>query len=87
MLEHEQTAIVINDEKQAMAYYRIRQQLEKLKKELHAYITRPKYCLPFLQPGRLVRVVDGDCDFGWGCVVNFQKKSLKKVHVCSLFPS
>ncbi|XP_062509279.1 exosome RNA helicase MTR4-like [Corticium candelabrum] len=78
LLEHEQTAIVINDEKQAMAYYRIRQQLEKLKKELHAYITRPKYCLPFLQPGRLVRVVDGDCDFGWGCVVNFQKKSLKK---------
>lgn len=78
-LEQERDSIVINNEIQSMVYYRIRQQLEKLKKELHSFITRPKFCLPFLQPGRLVKVVDGDCDFGWGCVVNFLKKPLKKV--------
>ena len=78
-LEREKDSIVIRDETQSMVYYKIRQQLEKLKKELHSFITQPKYCLPFLQPGRLVKVVDGDSDFGWGCVVNFQKKPLKKV--------
>jgi ATP-dependent RNA helicase DOB1 len=77
-LEQERDSIVIRDEAQSMMYYKIRQQLEKLKKELHSFITLPKYCLPFLQPGRLVKVIDGENEYGWGCVVNFQKKPIKK---------
>ena len=33
------------------------QQLEKLRGEVRAIVTAPKNCLPFLQPGRLVRVL------------------------------
>ena len=32
-----------------------------------------------MQPGRLVKVVHEQDDFGWGAVINFQKKSTQKV--------
>ena len=54
---------------------------------MQIYITKPIYCVPFLQPGRLVRVEHDDEDFGWGCIVNFQKKANQKVscllHYCA----
>jgi len=43
-----------------------------------AFITKPQYAVPFLQPGRLARV-EHEEDFGWGAVVNFQKKANQKV--------
>lgn len=33
------------------------QQLDKLRGEVRAIVCTPKHCLPFLQPGRLVRVL------------------------------
>jgi len=42
-----------------------------------AFITKPQYAVPFLQPGRLARV-EHEEDFGWGAVVNFQKKANQK---------
>ena len=56
------------------AYYRIRQQLDTLSKEIKHYILKPAYLLPFLQPGRVVKVKNEDIDFGWGVVLNFHKK-------------
>lgn len=41
---------------------------------MRAEINKPAYALPFLQPGRLVKVREGDVDWGWGVVFNFQKK-------------
>ena len=38
------------------SYYKIRQQLDNLSKELLSFIQKPQYLLPFLQPGRLVKV-------------------------------
>lgn len=86
-LEVKRDAIVIEDEDKVTNYYRIRQQLNKLEKEMQAFITKPIYCVPFLQPGRLVRVEHEDEDFGWGCVVNFQKKANQKVTFCRLYNS
>ena len=37
-------------------------------------ITHPTYSLPFLQPGRLVKVKHEELDFGWGVVISFQKR-------------
>jgi len=70
--------IVIPKEESAMSYYKIRQQLDRLGDELMQFVHQPKYCLPYLQPGRLVKVKDGSQDFGWGCVINFQKKNYQK---------
>lgn len=58
-LEEQYNKIVIPNEENVVIYYKIRQQLAKLGKEIEEYIHKPKYCLPFLQPGRLVKV-NGD---------------------------
>lgn len=101
-MEQRRDAIVIESEESAMSYYRLRQQIGKLAKEMHRFIVKPKYLLPFLQPGRLVQasyhifpplsptweysnvhlllqVESPEDDYGWGCVVNFQKKANQKV--------
>ncbi|GFR66458.1 superkiller viralicidic activity 2-like 2 [Elysia marginata] len=50
-------ALSIEDEDSVSAYYRIRQQLEMLGRELKHFILKPTYLLPFLQPGRVVKEV------------------------------
>uniref|UniRef100_A0A8C6S417 Exosome RNA helicase MTR4 n=1 Tax=Neogobius melanostomus TaxID=47308 RepID=A0A8C6S417_9GOBI len=77
-LEEQYHAIEIPNEESVVTYFKIRQQLAKLGKEIQEFIHKPKYCLPFLQPGRLVKVKNEDADFGWGVVVNFCKKSNTK---------
>uniref|UniRef100_A0A4W3K7U3 RNA helicase n=1 Tax=Callorhinchus milii TaxID=7868 RepID=A0A4W3K7U3_CALMI len=73
-LEGQYNDIEIPNEESVVTYYKIRQQLAKLGKEIEEYVRKPKYCLPFLQPGRLVKVKNEDDDFGWGVVINFTKK-------------
>lgn len=55
-LEEQYHAIEIPNEESVATYFKIRQQLAKLGKEIQEFIHKPKYCLPFLQPGRLVKV-------------------------------
>lgn len=54
--EEQYHAIEIPNEEGVVTYFKIRQQLAKLGKEIQEFIHKPKYCLPFLQPGRLVKV-------------------------------
>jgi superfamily II RNA helicase len=56
-------------------YYLLREQLQKLKRVFTDTMNQPIYCLPFLQPGRLVRVTEGKNEWGWGVVVNFQVRA------------
>jgi ATP-dependent RNA helicase DOB1 len=55
-------------------YYHLRQQIESLRHQLMSFINTPKNILPFLNPGRLIRVVNNEDDFGWGVVINFRKR-------------
>lgn len=80
-LEKKRDAIVIENEDSITNYYKLRQQIRKLEKEMQLYITKPVFCVPFLQPGRLVKVEHEGEDFGWGCVINYQKKTNQKVCV------
>lgn len=56
-LEGQYNKIAIPNEENVVIYYKIRQQLAKMGKEIEEYVHKPKYCLPFLQPGRLVKVI------------------------------
>lgn len=38
------------------SYHDIREQLNRLTEEFRSFLTRPEYLVPFLQPGRLVKV-------------------------------
>ena len=73
--------IQIEHEELVGEYYQICTQLETYQQDVQKVITQPTYCLPFLQPGRLVSIkLDGNggpdsskLDFGWGIIINFQK--------------
>lgn len=77
-LENQFNDIKIADEDIALNYYRIRQQLNKLATQLEEFVHKPKYCLQFLQPGRLAKVSNGSDDFGWGVIINFEKSKKTK---------
>jgi ATP-dependent RNA helicase DOB1 len=66
--------MLIDDEATVREYYDLRQKLDMYAKDMRDVINHPSYCLKFMQPGRLVRVKYQDHDFGWGAVVNYQKR-------------
>lgn len=66
-LEEMYNTIEIPNEDNVVTYYKIRQQLAKLAKEIEKYVHKPKYCLPFLQPGRLVKVTFDPYDISLLC--------------------
>ncbi|CAL1717435.1 unnamed protein product [Somion occarium] len=77
----EETArsIVILDEPLVAEYYGYRQQLDQMASDFKDVITHPTYSVPFLNPGRLVKVKHGAVNFGWGVVLSFRKLSTNKV--------
>lgn len=76
--EAERDAISIEDEDDIAEYFDLREQLQSLEGDFKAVITHPQYILPFLQPGRMVEIRDGDRDFGWAVVVAYNKITAPK---------
>jgi ATP-dependent RNA helicase DOB1 len=48
--------MVIDDEESIEDYYNLRLQIDSLKQDMRDVMNHEAYCLPFLQPGRLVRI-------------------------------
>lgn len=81
--------MTIENEETISVYYDIREELNALARDFRSYITKPEYLLPFLQPGRLVKVKiidfrsfefrfpfqikNKDDEYDWGAVINFKK--------------
>ncbi|XP_020114954.1 DExH-box ATP-dependent RNA helicase DExH9 isoform X2 [Ananas comosus] len=82
-LEMERDSMVIEEEDSLKDYYDLLQQYKSLKKDVHDIVFSPKYCLPFLQPGRLVRILYPSDDNApcfspedqttWGVIINFER--------------
>lgn len=70
-------AIEVPREEETNTYFNLHKQLDSLNREFKEITTHPDYSKPFLQPGRLVKVQHDGVDFGWCCVVNYQKKQFK----------
>jgi ATP-dependent RNA helicase DOB1 len=75
MEEKIKSEFAVQGEEVVEEYYRLREQLQKLRRVFTDTMNQPIYCLPFLQPGRLVKVSEAQNEWGWGVVVNFQKKA------------
>ena len=59
---------------QLAAYWDTKAQIGEARAALRRIVHHPAHALPFLQPGRLVRVCDDAAgDFGWAVVVSVQK--------------
>ncbi|ONK56818.1 uncharacterized protein A4U43_C10F13320 [Asparagus officinalis] len=82
-LEAERDSIIIEGEEDVEDYYDLLQQLKNCKNDVRDIVFSPKYCLPFLQPGRLVRVQctpdDRTQSFSteehvtWGVIIDFER--------------
>lgn len=66
--------IKIQDEHAISSYHHIREQLDTLGKQFRSYITKPEYLIPFLQPGRMVKIQTETDEFDWGIIINFKKE-------------
>ncbi|GAA0140495.1 DNA metabolism protein [Lithospermum erythrorhizon] len=84
VLEEERDSIRIEEEESLEDYYSLLEQYKSLKKDIHDIIFTPKYCLPFLKPGRLVAIQctkdDQDApsfsindEVTWGVILNFER--------------
>lgn len=62
----------IENEDEIASYYDIRMHLDKLVEEFRKNLTNFKSLLPFLQPGRLVKIKTADAEYDWGVVVNYK---------------
>ncbi|CAK1602267.1 unnamed protein product [Parnassius mnemosyne] len=67
-------ALTVDQEHSIASYCSIRSQLDLLGAQFRAFITRPEYLKPFLQPGRLVKVKTEKHEYDWGIIVNFKHK-------------
>ncbi|KAJ4959313.1 hypothetical protein NE237_026424 [Protea cynaroides] len=83
-LEVERDSIVIEEEESLKDYHNLLQQYKSLKKDVRDIVYSPRYCLPFLQPGRLVRIQCSSSDGNtpsfspeeqvtWGVIINFER--------------
>ncbi|XP_026843750.1 exosome RNA helicase MTR4 [Drosophila persimilis] len=77
----------IKDEHNIASYHHIREQLESHGKQFRQWLTRPQYLLPFLQPGRLVKVSAGTQEYDWGIVLNFKKQDQSRKNPLKSEPS
>ncbi len=77
--EEKKTTIAIPDEELVREYYDYRQQLNQMQADFREVVTHPTYSLPFMQTGRLVSIKYKNLDFGWGVVVNYQRRTSSKV--------
>ncbi|KAL3691924.1 hypothetical protein R1sor_005575 [Riccia sorocarpa] len=85
-LEDERNSLVIEGEEEVKGYFGLLEQWRELKRSIRNIVFSPRFVLPFLQPGRLVRVLgpedeEDDEEIStsmtikgyWGVVVNFEK--------------
>jgi ATP-dependent RNA helicase DOB1 len=78
--EEDYNSIVFEKEHDIAHYYNLRQQIESLRHQLSSIISLPKHIINFMNPGRLVNVINKGINFGWGVVLNFRKRANNKLN-------
>ncbi|WFD02326.1 RNA helicase [Malassezia obtusa] len=72
--EEARDAIHVDEEETIGEYYMMKKTLRQLEQDKMEVMRHPSYSLPFLQAGRLVQIRHEALDFGWACVVSYQKR-------------
>jgi ATP-dependent RNA helicase DOB1 len=76
--EQDYNSIVFEKEHEIANYFNLRQQIETLRHQLSGIISLPKHIINFMNPGRLINVINKNDNFGWGAVINFRKRANNK---------
>ena len=83
-LESERDGIVVEQENVIAEYYDLKEKIAVYEQDMKDVINHPNYCLPFIQPGRLVRIKHDKKLYDWGVVVNYNKRIKPFVCLCKV---
>ena len=75
--EYEEKAkeVKVDDEEVVGEYFTMKKQLKKIRWEITEVVREPQNIVPFLQPGRLIKVTQADgTSWGWAAAVTHRKK-------------
>eukprot|EP01012_Entosiphon_sulcatum_P050221 TRINITY_DN68_c0_g2_i1.p1 TRINITY_DN68_c0_g2~~TRINITY_DN68_c0_g2_i1.p1 ORF type:complete len:957 (-),score=200.80 TRINITY_DN68_c0_g2_i1:647-3517(-) len=73
-LEALKAGITIAQEEEIAECVQMEIQHSKLKELIRKKMVQPTFVLNFLQPGRLIWMMEGEDDYDWGVVINFHKQ-------------
>ena len=82
-MEGERDVMEVEKESVIAEYYDLKEKIAVYEQDMKDVMNHPNYCLPFMQPGRLVRIRNDKTLFDWGVVITYNKR-LKPI-VLSLF--
>lgn len=80
-IQDEKTKITLKQPTEIAEFFSLKTQLANTTQKAREIINLPIYVLPFLNPGRLCKVECDGVDWGWGVILNFQKKNIPTVLV------
>jgi superfamily II RNA helicase len=73
-LEKERDAVEVEQETVIAEYYDLKEKIGVYEQDMKDVMNHPTYCLPFIQPGRLVKIKHEKKVFDWGVVVTYNKR-------------
>ena len=73
-LEDERDAIVVEKENVIAEYHDLKEKIAVYEQDMKDVMNHPNYCLPFIQPGRLIRIKHDIRLYDWGAVIKFSKR-------------
>lgn len=66
--------MLVEQESTIAEYHDLKEKIAVYEQDMKDVINHPNYCLPFIQPGRLVKIRNEKIVFDWGVVVNHNKR-------------
>lgn len=76
--KQQQFSIPFSQEQDLETLYLLKERLAEHKQDLRKIFHQPQKILPFLNIGRIIHLVDGPIDWGYGISINFHKKEAHK---------
>jgi ATP-dependent RNA helicase DOB1 len=73
-LETERDGMKVEQENLIAEYHDLKEKIGMYEQDMKDVMNHPNYCLPFIQPGRLIRIRSEKTLFDWGFVTNYNKR-------------
>ena len=73
-METERDEMTMKQETTIAEYYDLKEKIAVYEQDMKDVMNHPSYCLPFMQPGRLIKIRNDKTVFDWGIVINYNKR-------------
>lgn len=73
-MEQQRDGITVEQESTIAEYYDLKEKIAVYEQDMKDVMNHPNYCIPFINPGRLVKIRNEKTVFDWGVVVNYNQR-------------